>query len=60
MSKTKQVTTMSLSALRPELYRVVPGLAKRQEEIHITHHGRVIAILSPAPESWTTEPKEAP
>lgn len=50
MNKTKQVTTMSLSALRPNLYRVVPRLAERQEEIHITHHGHVIAVLSPAPE----------
>lgn len=54
MSKTKQTSIMSLSALRPELYRVVPGLAERQEEIHITHHGRVVAVLSPHDESKRT------
>jgi hypothetical protein len=41
------VSRMSLSALRPALFRLVPALRENRETIEITHRGRVVAILSP-------------
>jgi prevent-host-death family protein len=42
---------MSLSALRPELFRLVPKLEESSEAIILTHNGKPVAVLMPYSEA---------
>jgi antitoxin (DNA-binding transcriptional repressor) of toxin-antitoxin stability system len=47
--RTHPTSVMSLSALRPELFRLVPTLRETGEVVTLTHRGEEIAVLSPIP-----------
>jgi antitoxin (DNA-binding transcriptional repressor) of toxin-antitoxin stability system len=47
MKKKRNVSIMSLNALRPELFRVVPKIGEWDEPIILTHHRRPVAVIVP-------------
>lgn len=48
---SRQISEMSLSALRPELFRLVPKLEENAEAIILTHRGQPVAVLLPYSEA---------